>query len=340
MTNKIPQDRDEWESIIAARELDQKSIHTFQRASSASGISYEQYLLLQVTWRADDKDNAIVDLLDEDNGKWAKGVLANKPDNPAWCQYWSSIDNVKTIPHGRFEDIGRMSLVLYYQLLCFDTRHSAIDTPKIGMVTRSQSEALRREQQQSPTPRGQDIFDMNEEFSEDENENEGGEEQDDDDEDDVQDIVHLQLDKLNLKKKAIELSTPPGSISKGAPLYSPVTSSILYPRSDDEQIINTALILYLTSLVLFFDISAEWSMYRKSFHLGGRKKKDKIFQACVDGYLWTDNKDEARIIVEVKPFLRFENLKIIQMQEAAQMAAWICSQPKNHKVVRDGFRFV
>jgi hypothetical protein len=64
-------------------------------------------------------------------------------------------------------------------------------------------------------------------------------------------------------------------------------------------------------------------MKRKGFRIHGSWVR-------IDGSLRI-NKDgkpgETRAIVEVKPFVRKTNWSHIQMQEAAQMAAWIYNEP-------------
>jgi len=53
----------------------------------------------------------------------------------------------------------------------------------------------------------------------------------------------------------------------------------------------------------------------------------KTYEARVDGLLRTRGSKDTQIIVEAKSCLRYQsksNAEAILMQEAAQMAAWIC----------------
>jgi len=56
-------------------------------------------------------------------------------------------------------------------------------------------------------------------------------------------------------------------------------------------------------------------------------RRKKIFEARVDGVLRTHQGLEIKAIAEVKPYLRRQGRYEIRMQEAAQMAAWICTNP-------------
>ena len=55
-----------------------------------------------------------------------------------------------------------------------------------------------------------------------------------------------------------------------------------------------------------------------------------MFDARVDGVLRKKRGNEVKAIVEVKPYLPTPNIEAIRMQEAAQMAAWICNYPPDN----------
>ncbi|OAT13104.1 hypothetical protein BDBG_08371 [Blastomyces gilchristii SLH14081] len=114
---------------------------------------------------------------------------------------------------------------------------------------------------------------------------------------------------------------------------SPISSELangLYPPVIDEQIINTALIIFLNAISIECDgVEAEWSLHRKSFKFG------QHFEAETDGHLSIfDRKGSlSRAIVEVKRNLR-ENQPQIIYQETAEMAAWIFEEPdKENKYI-------
>ncbi|KAH9884034.1 hypothetical protein F4778DRAFT_800536 [Xylariomycetidae sp. FL2044] len=93
----------------------------------------------------------------------------------------------------------------------------------------------------------------------------------------------------------------------------------------DEQIVNTALILYLNAISIHCEkVKADWTLHRKRFIV--ESNDAKVYEARVDGYLRSRDND-VKAIVEVKPCIRSENEVAIRMQETAQMAAWICSNP-------------
>lgn len=120
---------------------------------------------------------------------------------------------------------------------------------------------------------------------------------------------------------------------------------------EDEQIVNTALILLLEGVCLRAPgvDEVEWTLQRKSFNLKNEeekkdeatdkkrgkakekgkeeKKKTEIFQARTDGHLRIKLGGESKslAILEVKARLRSVGKPF--MQESAQMAAWIHAEP-------------
>jgi len=72
--------------------------------------------------------------------------------------------------------------------------------------------------------------------------------------------------------------------------------------------------------------NVNWSIERKAFSM--TKKEDKMFKARVDGILLRRHDHRIMAILEVKPFVREKKEATIQRQEAAQMATWISSFPR------------
>lgn len=148
----------------------------------------------------------------------------------------------------------------------------------------------------------------------------------------------------NLEKKLREarLETPTKSTGKlldssevedtpdtgDSPFYSPGPGEIahlMYPQTKDEQIVNTALVDFLNALTMHFPQASDWTLHRKSFKA---TFQHAAFEARTDGYLEDGRSPErARALVEVKPMLRRRKRNPICMQEAAQMVAWIKSDP-------------
>nr|KMM68379.1 hypothetical protein CPAG_04708 [Coccidioides posadasii RMSCC 3488] len=96
-------------------------------------------------------------------------------------------------------------------------------------------------------------------------------------------------------------------------------------QTKDEQIVNTALVNFLSALTLHSGLPNHWTLHRKSFKAYFTHAS---FEARTDGYL-EDTKPDGKIraLIEVKAVARERKRKAICMQEAAQMVAWIRSYP-------------
>ncbi|KAK2796218.1 hypothetical protein FQN50_009638 [Emmonsiellopsis sp. PD_5] len=103
-----------------------------------------------------------------------------------------------------------------------------------------------------------------------------------------------------------------------------------FNRLGDEQIMNTALISLLNILTFSVPgIQSHWSPHRKSFKFG--EGDAKLYEARTDGHLFTDMEPLAsKIILEVKRKPR-AGIPEVSMQETAQMAAWIFTEPDKHQ---------
>ncbi|WEW56766.1 hypothetical protein PRK78_002217 [Emydomyces testavorans] len=108
-----------------------------------------------------------------------------------------------------------------------------------------------------------------------------------------------------------------------------------FPRHQDEQIVNTCLITFANVATFTVPgVKAHWSLQRKGFTFG--QGANKLYEARIDGHLYTlANSKKSRVIVEVKKRERFA-LKAVHMQETAQMAAWISSEPDAHQEASRG----
>ncbi|KAJ5587728.1 uncharacterized protein N7459_003493 [Penicillium hispanicum] len=100
--------------------------------------------------------------------------------------------------------------------------------------------------------------------------------------------------------------------------------NVLYPPTKDEQIVNCALVIFLNALTMRFIFNNHWTLHRKALKATFR---DTSFEARTDGYLG-DSQGYARVLIEVKPVMREKKSLAIQMQETAQMVAWIKSDPE------------
>lgn len=99
---------------------------------------------------------------------------------------------------------------------------------------------------------------------------------------------------------------------------------LLYPPTKDEQLVNTALLVFLNALTVHFSLENDWTPHRKIFVA---KFQNSSFQARTDGYLGDRSNGKVRALVEVKPALRAINLRRIRMQESAEIVAWIMNSP-------------
>ncbi|KAI9768725.1 MAG: hypothetical protein M1840_004720 [Geoglossum simile] len=105
--------------------------------------------------------------------------------------------------------------------------------------------------------------------------------------------------------------------------HSPASPYSALP-SDDEQIVNMALLLFLNSTTMNHpNVRSGWSPQRKVFKFGD------LFEARTDGFLRTSQSGRVGAIIEVKRYLRGFNELRVQMQESAQMAAWIAANPSD-----------
>ncbi|PYI00691.1 hypothetical protein BO78DRAFT_437717 [Aspergillus sclerotiicarbonarius CBS 121057] len=112
-------------------------------------------------------------------------------------------------------------------------------------------------------------------------------------------------------------------------------SSPLLPSgwsSWNEQIVNTALLVFLDSLTLHFNLSVSWSLHRMALTA---EFTDVKFQARTDGYL-ADRTGDIKAIIEVKPVLRQRKEAQIHIQESHQIVASLLADYKSPATQRRG----
>ncbi|KAL2821904.1 hypothetical protein BJX63DRAFT_427265 [Aspergillus granulosus] len=102
----------------------------------------------------------------------------------------------------------------------------------------------------------------------------------------------------------------------------------IYPPTKDEQIVNTALLNFLTALTIHMKLSVQWSLHRVPLHADFNTAS---YEARTDGYLESIEESEKdkkiRALIEVKAALREIKRNKIRMQESAQTVAWLKSHP-------------
>ncbi|OJD16609.1 hypothetical protein AJ78_03249 [Emergomyces pasteurianus Ep9510] len=120
--------------------------------------------------------------------------------------------------------------------------------------------------------------------------------------------------KLDTESPLVSASPGPGEIQ-----------NLIFQQTKDEQIVNTALVNFLSALTLHAGLANHWTLHRKSFKA---HFTHAFFEARTDGYL-EDTKPggKVRALIEVKAVPRERKRKMICMQEAAQMVAWILCHP-------------
>ncbi|GES66237.1 hypothetical protein BO78DRAFT_412610 [Aspergillus terreus] len=115
----------------------------------------------------------------------------------------------------------------------------------------------------------------------------------------------------------LEGSTPPlDQVSGGSEAFWETHSN-----TEDEQIVNTALVNFLKAIVEHFpSVTSTWTIHRKVYKA---RFSNTEYEARTDGYLRGKGDSDARALIEVKPCLRRTNALKIRMQESAQMVAWL-----------------
>ncbi|KAI0424496.1 hypothetical protein F5Y09DRAFT_353359 [Xylaria sp. FL1042] len=148
------------------------------------------------------------------------------------------------------------------------------------------------------------------------------------------DILFGDLGLDSLSSSSPEPSTPEMLETLSPALSDPDwVEAAEFKAANDEQIVNTALLLYLNALsIACSHVQGDWTLHRRQFVVKSQGKK--VYEARVDGYLRSRN-NEVKAIVEVKPFTRSSNHQSIKMQEAAQMAAWISVDPPDVRRMRE-----
>ncbi|GAA88048.1 hypothetical protein AKAW_06162 [Aspergillus luchuensis IFO 4308] len=119
---------------------------------------------------------------------------------------------------------------------------------------------------------------------------------------------------------ALSSFSPPSHWSTISP-----DDEFMYPPTKDEQIVNTALLVYLNSLTLHFNLPVSWSLHQMALTAEFTNTK---FEARTDGYL-ADSSGDIKAIVEVKPMLRQTKEPQIGIQESHQMVAGLLMDYKS-----------
>ena len=238
-----------------------------------------------------------------------------------WARYRESFSpGFRSSGQGSFPDLGTFSLVRYYQHAVDKTKGNMNFASKFSPIPprtgNMEAFEFRSDEPSSPSPmrQGKPTF---------------------------VDANSLALKPEDLDVALLNIETPARPAREMVPPSSRIlkvsapasaADSALFPVTEDEQIVNTALLLFLNAVTMHFEIDADWTLHRRAFKLGIDGAKS--FEARVDGYLRHRKTDRVHAIVEVKPCIRDKKITKIQMQESAQMAAWICNDPGDYESYR------
>ena len=308
---KWTQNEKGWKDQLAMRHqpLAAFSIHSLEATKSASKIGTDQYLALRILW--DRHSNLKSRFIENILGRYhteASILLHDRSSFQNYCDMLS--ERISYGKKGVSPLLGEFGQVLIDQLevKAKTTKSNNFDTKVI--VYPSPSPAVTRSRSKAKTP-GQ------------------------------QPQTPLQL----LHQRQLGMYRTPGTgAGRGRSTPDSWTSSsdsdesddvpesppsleeirILFPKSNDEETVNVALLNLLKAFHVFTPTSARWTNARGAFTVD--LQNNTSYKARTDGCLRGLETKLTRGIVEVKPVKRESNLEAISRQEGAQMAAWIYSE--------------
>ncbi|KAI1130603.1 hypothetical protein F5Y10DRAFT_235195 [Nemania abortiva] len=307
---QLPNSAEEWETQAQVFGIQNLSIHDGDSRLSGSKMNVQQFLLLRVFWPDPVRPSF---LYQRHVHRWvepsylnrSQSFLASLPIKSAWSAYLRSIGKTpKLLCDEGFVGLQTFTLVRYHQIQSLDPEFEAdtelakVDVTPIARRTRAQVARAERPSTPTPSTNNAPVIDL--------------------------------LAKMGIGESP---NTPviDSSPDWQTPIeaFSPFTEYVTdqFKAIQDEQIVNTALILYLNALTIHFpDLQADWTLHRRAF-VSLNKAMEKTYEARVDGFLKRRRDKEPLIILEVKPFQRYKKPSGIRMQESAQMAAWISQHP-------------
>ncbi|PLN86610.1 hypothetical protein BDW42DRAFT_158119 [Aspergillus taichungensis] len=284
----VPKTRTQWQAQVDLLGLGTQTIHDIQ-LKSASHVSREQFLLLRVLWNSRHSSRLLSFF---DLKQWlpdAKEKLENLSSWKTYCRSFTS-----PIPQGTFAPARHYQLEVS-KTVQSDFKSDVVFTPKIYM-TRSKMQAaqlpIRQPDFTAATPPSKPTQGFETPYVDEE-----------------------------------EDTSSPGSSSMPASRWSAIKSDeeFMFPRTKDEQIVNTALLVFLDSITLHFNLSVSWSLHRMPLIA---EFTNANFEARTDGYL-ADRSGDIKAIIEVKPVLRGNKGPQIRIQESHQIVAGLLEDYKS-----------
>lgn len=309
---RLPRNRTEWASLARQCGVDKASLHQVP-CTSASSIEDVQFLGLRALWlRTVEAKRPGPKQAWEGQVTLQAWVEAQRILNAmnGWDRYIRSIkEDQRKLRSEGFLGLGAFSLVRHQQLATMKVSQTVAASTKLDFTP------LARRTRSLLPPSDMDRPSRV-----------------------LIDAISDAVAALNLGAGASggDVASAQGSISSSGPWPSSDSEwDAPAPPSEDEQIVNTALVLFLNAIFIHCaKIKADWSLYRRSFTARDRGNQ-KTYEARVDGVLQHHQRDSqgdnpTLAIIEVKPFQRKEGdikTKNLLKQEAAQMAAWISQHP-------------
>lgn len=302
VSDQLPENAKDWEDAMAKEGLTGQTIHGAKLAS-ASKIEYEQFLLFRVLW-VSHRVGYLPKVLPGVN-EWiseADTMLEKYGSWDTYCRGFASRDI----------DEGSFMVARHYQLEVTNTEDETdpqtLETP-IAHRTRTRVKGLSRKLAEAHLETPSKSTNISE----------------------TVDLEHLGLDDPFATADAPIPETPsPFREITPAPKE---LESVLYPPAKDEQIVNCALVIFLNALTIHLKLTNNWTLHRKAFKA---TFEEASFEARTDGYL--DCGGNAQVIIEVKPVIRSKKTALIQMQESAQMVAWIKSDDEKPNGAKSVYR--
>ena len=310
MLSRVPLNEKEWEKLALLNHVANRSIHQ-TKLQSASKIGGKQYLLLRVLWNIA-SENEQLNIADKFGlSNWMREATNLLTSYKSWKAYCESFHQGQILE-------GTFALPKFYQEQAASISSSIENSNNLNIVftpiskrtcaqTQKTTEAFKRLVLETPTkPSKRPVQELKLELSDEEE-------------------LFFDEDGLELgHESAEETETPPGQRSYGPSEL----VNVMFPKTKDEQIVNTALIDFLNAFIIHRKLPVQWTLHRRPFKA---IFQDTAYKARTDGCLEdTGPQGKVYALVEVKPAMRGAKRVPsipIAMQEAAQMVAWIKSDP-------------
>ncbi|PLB55575.1 hypothetical protein P170DRAFT_484535 [Aspergillus steynii IBT 23096] len=293
----LPSNSAAWKRRILEKGIEDANIHKVE-LRSASTIKEEQFLALRVLWKPHFNLNVYQKVFDLQ--AWVTEAQEMLDEYESWQIYVKNCaTDVKEMPESTFV------MARFWQMMAARLSSNrlipsvAFSPPPKVHNTRSRTGNLPKNEPypETPTKSTGTVPEPSSDSSEEEPEEEEPEEEEPEEEPEEEDSPGTEkfLDRLYLPTK-------------------------------DEEIVTAALFNLLCGLTVHTGIPNRWTVHRKAFKA---QFSHASFEARVDGYLEdiSEESEKVRALVEVKPVKRAKKIVKIVMQEAAQMAAWIKSDP-------------